>query len=320
VYFQVKRIEFKVGLFVVVTTLLIAASIGYVAYKKGLFAKEHIYTLSSKTGENLTVGVPVVVLGFTIGRVSALELSDRGIVTVRIKISEQHTGMIRDNSTFMLEKPFIGTPRLVVKTADLHAPPLAAGKVPEITVSSDINEIIKRAEPIIEKADNILGDMRKITKNIADPEGEVSSILRDAGTLTHRFSTRNSLLAMVVDDPESIKSVHGSLRSLKNITEKVDKILQRFDGMAGKTDEQLYGQDGVLPQFRDILRDIQSKLVKLNVTFDNVNRITSDTADSAKDLKQLRNELDAAIYSIGSLSEQIDRMLPCKQKPEIKLP
>ena len=90
----IQRIEFKVGLFITITSLLIMASIGYVAYKKGVFSKFHTYTLSSQTGENLTEGMPVAVWGFTIGRVSSLELNDQGTVLIQIKIPERHIRMI----------------------------------------------------------------------------------------------------------------------------------------------------------------------------------------------------------------------------------
>ena len=52
-----QRIEFKVGLFITITTVLIMASIGYVFYQKGIFARVHTYTLSSKTGETLAEGM-----------------------------------------------------------------------------------------------------------------------------------------------------------------------------------------------------------------------------------------------------------------------
>ena len=55
-----QKLEFKVGLFITITTLLIVASIGYVFYKKGIFAPVHTYTLSSRTGESLEEGMPVV--------------------------------------------------------------------------------------------------------------------------------------------------------------------------------------------------------------------------------------------------------------------
>ena len=329
-----QRIEFKVGLFITITSLLILASIGYVAYKQGMFSKVYTYTLSSQTGENLTEGMPVAVWGFTIGRVSSLELTDQGTVLIRIKIPERHNRMIRADSKFILDKPLIGSPRILVKTTNLNGLPLPPLTIPELTESNDINEIIKRAQPIIDKADRIMSNIEGITANLADPKGNVNQILRDAETLVTRFSKRDSLLEMAVGDPESVKSVHEALKKLRDITTNADGILQRVDGMAGKadgilqrvdgmagtTDEELYGRDGVLPQFRNILRDLLAKLVKIDATFDNINKISTEAADSTKDLKTLRNELDATVTAIGELAGEIDRMIPFKTRPEIKLP
>jgi phospholipid/cholesterol/gamma-HCH transport system substrate-binding protein len=204
---MIQRIEFKVGLFITITSLLIMASIGYVAYKKGVFSKVYTYTLSSKTGENLTEGMPVAVWGFTIGRVSSLELNDQGTVLIRIKIPERHIRMIRAGSKFVLDKPLIGSPRIIVKTTDLNDLPLSTEMIPELTESNDINEIIKRAQPIVDKADRIMANITQITANLADPAGDVNRILRDAEALIARFSKRDSLLEMAVGDPESVKSV-----------------------------------------------------------------------------------------------------------------
>ena len=315
-----QRIEFKVGLFIAITSLLIMASIGYVAYKKGVFSKVHTYTLSSKSGDNLTEGMPVAVWGFTIGRVSALELNDQGIVLIRIKIPDRHNRMIRANSKFVIDKPLIGSPRIIVQTNNLNALPLSPEMVPELTESNDINEIIKRPRPIVDKADRIMANIEHITASLSDPAGDVNRILRNAETLTARFSKKDSLLAMAVGDPESVKSIHEAINKLRDITVKVDGILKRVDGMAGKTDEEIYGQDGILPQLRNILRDLLGKLAKIDVTFDNINKVSYEAADSAKDLKGLRNALDETVKSIGNLADEIDRKIPFKARPEIKLP
>ena len=315
-----QRIEFKVGLFITITSLLIMTSIGYVAYKKGVFSKVYTYTLSSKTGENLTEGMPVAVWGFMIGRVSSLELTDQGTVLIRIKIPERHIRMIRADSKFILDKPLIGSPRIVVKTTNLNGLPLPPLTIPELTESNDINEMIKRAQPIIDKADRIMANIEQITATLADPKGDVNRILRDAEALVARFSKKDSLLEMAVGDPESVKSIHEAMKKLRDITVKADGILQRVDAMAGKTDEELYGRDGVLPQFRNILRDLLAKLAKIDATFDNINKVSSEAADSTKDLRALRNELDETVTAIGNLADEIDRKIPFKTRPEIKLP
>ncbi len=315
-----QRIEFKVGLFITITTVLIMASIGYVFYQKGIFARVHTYTLSSKTGETLAEGMPVVYGGFTIGRVSSLELDEHGTVLIRFKIPERYNRVVRADSTFILEKPLIGSPRIVVTTVNLTGPPLSPAAVPEITVSSDINEIIKRAQPIVDKADRIMGSVAQITENLADPQGEMRRILRDAQKVTSRLSKQESLLEMAVGDPHSVRAIHETLGKLRDIATRADTLLVAAETLTGRTGEQIYGQDGVLPLVRAILHDLQGKLAKLNVALDNINRISGDVAGSTRDLQVLRSELDAVIIAVGDLVAEVDRKIPFKDKPEIKLP
>lgn len=314
-----QRIEFKVGLFLVIATLLLLAAIGYVAYQKGLFSKDYTYTLSSTTGENLTEGMPVVFWGFRIGRVSAMELTERGVL-IRIKVPERHNRVIRADSRFVLDKPLIGSARIIVATGNLTGPPLSPHSIPELTVSNDINELIKQVQPIAAKMDQIAANVATITANLADPEGDVNRILREAETITNRFAKRESILEMVVGNPQSIQSIHASLIRINEITRRVEGIVQKVDGLAEKGDVELYGPEGVLPLVRNILRDLIGKLAKLDTALNNINQVTGEAADATKDLKALRNELDAAVVAIGSLADELDRKIPFKAKPEIKLP
>lgn len=315
-----RKIEFKVGLFITITTLLIMAAIGYVAYRKGAFAKVYTYTLSSKMGESLTEGMPVVVWGFNIGRVSSLELNEQGTVLIKIEIPERHNRMIRADSKFTLEKPLIGSPRIVVSAGSPHSPPLPPGTVSEIALSSDINDIIQRAKPIIDKADRIMANVEQVTANLADPKGDVNRILKNAETLSARFARKESVLEMAVGDPESVKSIHETIGKVRDITVRLDGLLAKADAITGKTGEEIYGPDGVLPLVRNILRDLLAKLAKIDATLDNINKVSADAVDSTKDLKVLRSELDAAVTAIGNLAEELDRKIPFKAKPEIKLP
>lgn len=317
---MVQRIEFKVGLFITITSLLIMAAIGYVAVRKGVFAKFHTYTLSSKSGDYLTEGMPVTVWGVTIGRVSSLELNAQGTVLIGIKIPDRHVRMIRAGSKFVLDKPLLGTPRIVVTTNNFDGLPLPPGMIPELTESNDINEIIKRARPIVDKADRIMGNIEQITALLADPQGDVNRILRDLEKLIARFSQKESILEMAVGDPESVTSIHQALRRLKDLAVRADDILLRLDEMVAKTDGEIYGREGVLPQISNILSDILAKLKKLDSTFDNINKLSSTAVDSTYDLRVLRNELDEAVRAFGDLADEIDRKIPFKKEPEIRLP
>jgi phospholipid/cholesterol/gamma-HCH transport system substrate-binding protein len=281
-----RNIQFKVGLFIIITSVMIVAFIGYVAYKKGVFAKEHTYTLSSKSGENLTVGMPVVFSGFKIGRVDSLELNAASLVVIKIKVPDQHLRWVRADSVFILEKPLIGSARISVATATLDAPALSEETIPKIVEANDINDAVKSIKPILEKISSITHHVETLTSNLADPGGDLTKILSNT----------------------------------KNATKQADGILKKVDAMAEKTDEQFYGSQGVLAHIQTILKDLSVKLRKMDPVLDNIHKISADTADTTGDVKLLRQDIDRMIHDINSLVNDIDKLIPLKKETHLKLP
>ncbi|PIP08966.1 MAG: hypothetical protein COX51_01375, partial [Syntrophobacteraceae bacterium CG23_combo_of_CG06-09_8_20_14_all_50_8] len=148
----------------------------------------------------------------------------------------------------------------------------------------------------------------------------VHKILANAEKLTANLAQKKSLLEMAVSDQESIASIYAALKQAKDITANVEAILEKVDKMAEKTDDMVYGEDGILSTISKGLKDVLAKLKKLDVTIDNVNKISGEAAGSAANLKVLRNEIDAAVNSIGELARELEKKIPFKKAPEIKLP
>jgi phospholipid/cholesterol/gamma-HCH transport system substrate-binding protein len=287
-----RKIEFKVGLFVTITTLLIVASLAFIAYKKGVFTHVYTYTLSATSGDGLTEGLPVEFSGFKIGQVYSLELSDDGSVSVKIRIPQRHAKWIRNDSAFTLDRPIIGSARIVVTTPNLNSPELPPEKVVPLVRLDSIDELIKTMQPIIQKIDRTATNIEKTTA---------------------AFAGKKSLVEMAIGKKESVDALYESINKTRDILTKVDKI-------TAKTDEKLYGDAGLLAQVSAILKDLIGKLKKLDTTIDNVNKITSNAADSTEDLGKTKAELDAMIQSLGDLVKEIDRRIPFKKEPRMKLP
>ena len=305
--------EFKVGLFIASATLIIIASLLFLAYKKDLFSITHTYTLSSRSGDGLTVGMPVVFSGFNIGRVSSLELDDEGMVLIKIKIPERHVKWIKSDSEFILYRPLIGTPRIDLITRNLNSPPLAEENVVAMGSVNDINDAIARAQPLLDRITKIADHWEHLSSNLADPKGDLNRILGNAQKITTTLSTRKSFLEMAVADKESVESIHEALKKIKDIAIKIDEI-------ANKTDQQLFEKEGTLPQVNIILKDISQKLQKLDATVDNINKISKDTSDGMKDFRMLRSDIDDAVNAIDNVARKIDGIISSKKEPEFKLP
>jgi len=312
--------EFKVGLFVAVTFLIILAALVYIAWGKGVFEKVHTFTLSSKSGEGFTEGMPVVFSGFDIGKVYDLELNEKGIVLIKIRIPDRHVKWIKADSSFILYRPLIGSARILVTTNNLGSPTLAPNEIVEVATVNDINDAIKTVQPLIEEITQIAKNIEQLTGNLSAPEGDFNRILGNAEKITKNLSAKKSLLEMAVADEASLKSIHEALRKIKDVMAGVDNILKKVDKMADKTEEQLYGKEGTLPQVNVILRDIAAKLAKLNTTVDNINKISKDTSEGMKDFRMLRSDIDDTVNAIEDVAKKIDALISSKKDPEFKLP
>jgi len=278
--------EFKVGLFIVLTAIVILLSLLYLAYEKGFFEKVFTFTLSSKSGDGFTEGMPVVISGFNIGKVHALELNDKGIVLIRIKIPERHVKWVKKNSTFILYRPLIGASRIIVITNSLYSPQLPENKIPEVEIVNDINDVITKVPPLIEKITLIAANLETLSKNLANPKGDFNH----------------------------------TLNNVTKVTDNLDNILKKVDKIADKTDTQLFGKDGTLPQINNILKDIIGKLKKLNTTVDNINKISQDASEGMKDFRTLRSDIDDTVNAIDGIVNKLDDLISSKKDPEFKAP
>ncbi|MDI9569345.1 MAG: hypothetical protein QM278_01205 [Pseudomonadota bacterium] len=307
------KVEHKVGIFIIATVLLALAGLAYMAYKKGVFQAETTYVVSSRTGDGLSVGMPLYFSGFKIGKVKELELSEEGLVMIRISIPDNHAKWIRSDSKFLLEKPLIGAARLTVATKNMMSAPLSPQTAAVLTEVNDINDAIQRVQPILDQLAAITENVAALTNRLADPQGEMTKILKHSEKLTASLSARDSLLEMALGDRKSVRDFHASLRNTRQITDQVIVLLR-------KTDEDVYGKDGVLPMVVKALRELAANLVKTGATLDNVVKITSDAADSTKDLKLLRSDIDSAANSLNRLLDELNRKMPFRTEPRIELP
>jgi phospholipid/cholesterol/gamma-HCH transport system substrate-binding protein len=289
---MIAKTEFKVGLFIILTVMLVLTGLGFVAYKKGLFQAEQTLTLSSRTGDGLTVGMPLNFSGFKIGKIYDLELNAQGIVLIKIRVPSQHFKWLRSDSKFILERPLIGSTKLLVVTTDMNSAPLSPKNVPSVTEVNDINETIKKFEPVIERVALIMDHVEKLTGSLAG---------------------KKSLVEMAVGDKESVAVVHGTLKNIHSIT-------QRADGLLKKTDEEFYGPDGIKPSVVKVLQELAVDLQKVGKTLDNMTKISANVSDSTQDLKLLRSEIDATVNSVNNLVDELNKIVPFKPEPRITLP
>lgn len=312
---MIKNVELKVGIFIFISIFLILSSLLFVAYKKGYFTESCLFHLSSSSGDGLSEGTSVVFSGFEIGKVSKLELSPSGLVLITIKTSQEHSRWIRESSSFVLEKPLMGFPKIIVTTPDLNSNILSTTKIVHIKTVDGINEAIAKAQPVLEKIEMIVKNVETITASLSNKKSLAAMVTGDNSSghdIAHLLKQR-SLAAMATGDDSSGQDLAQILKQSADLSASLHTVIEKANQITDTTNEQFYGKSGVL-------NDLKISLLKLDETLKNTSKISSDIAVSTTDLVKLRTEVDNAIRNANYLILEIDSKLPLKPEAEVTLP
>jgi phospholipid/cholesterol/gamma-HCH transport system substrate-binding protein len=313
------KLHFKVGLFTAASLLLAGIFVVYLLHARGFFEKTFHLQLAAASADGVAPGVPVVFSGIEIGRVTTLGLNDDGGIIIRAEFLERNAKWLKENSTFTLDKPFVGGAKIRVDSPDLDAPALPDNST-MLLLTSDIS---KEIPALVERVKAILANVEHLTRK----DGEINATLANVQTVTGRMTGEYGMLEGVLGSPEKARAVTDSLDKTRALITKLDGLALKMDGMAAKTDQWLFAQDGMaeqtkasLAQVRLMLDDAQSSLKKADAVMANAVEISADVKEGTQDIVKLRAEIDDAVRKANALVNEINKKWPFARDPEVKLP
>ena len=313
------KLHFKVGLFAAASLLLAGAFLVYLLHARGFFEDTFHLQLAAASADGVAPGVPIVFSGIEIGRVTTLGLNEEGGIIIRAEFMERNAKWLRESSTFTLDKPIVGGAKIRVESPDLEAPALPDNAT-MLLLTSDIS---KEIPALVERVKAILDNVEHLTRK----DGEINATLANVKTVTGRMTGEYGMLESLLGSPEKARAVTDSLDKTRALIGKLDGLVLKVDGMAGKADQWLFAPDGVaeqtresLAQIRLMLNDAQSSLKKADALMTNAVEISADVKEGTQDIATLRNEIDDAVRKANALVNEINKMWPFARDPEVKLP
>jgi len=254
----------------------------------------------------------VVFVGMEIGRVTTLGLNENGGIIIHAEFLDRNARWLKENSSFILDKPIVGGAKIRVDSPDLQAPALPDNAT-MLLLTSDIS---KEIPALVERVKAILANVEHLTRK----DGEINATLANVKTVTGRMTGEYGVLEGVLGSPEKARAVTDSL-------DKTRALITRLDAMTAKTDQWLFARDGMaeqtkasLAQVRLMLNDAQSSLKKADAVMANTVEISANIKDGTQDIAQLRTEIDDAVRKANDLINEINRKWPFAREPEVKLP
>ena len=308
----VANLEFKARLLIVFALLLVCGAILFVLYARGAFDSTQRLVLMAEDSEGVAVGMDLTFSGFPIGRVHRIELAETGKVRILVDITSKDAHWLRTSSVFTLIRGVVGSPAIRAYTGVLDDPQLPDGAERTVLQGDVSAEIPKVIASVRELMDNL--------NNLTAADGSMGASLRNLQTLTARLNGPGGALTVAMGSEQDAQKIIAML-------DRTQALLAKLDSMAAKTDTQVFGDKGILPQTRDtivqlqgLLGDSRDSLKRLDLVLQDAQAISGNAKAATADLGVLRAEVDASLRKVDGLVTEINRKWPFARSTEIPLP
>ena len=228
------RLETKVGLFVLMGLLLLAALLIY--FSKGVTRFARAYDLNLQTSDvgGIKPGAGVLMAGYPIGNVTRLTLSTNGeIVTLVLKIKQEHR--IRTSAVFVLEQSgFLGDQFVAVYPGtNLAASFLEPGAFVTCPPPFNLQQTARDASGFIKRIDDTA---RTLNDTIADVRLHLLNhqTLTNLAVAANQMRTLSDRALVTLDEIQSLvttnrPAINGSISNLAAFSEQLKGLATSLD-------------------------------------------------------------------------------------------
>jgi len=250
--------------------------------------------------------MPVKFAGFAIGSIDKMQLLDDGHVKVDFSVTAEHRKWMNKYTYLLLKKPLIGSAHIEVLAASNNEILRKNSKLP-IIITDDINDMVTKFEPVIDRLLHIIKNLQTMTDYLVDPDAPLNKTLKNLELFTNRVVTDNALLTTVTGDANATKATVEALYSINKTLKEVEKITASLDAKI------IQPTSDSMKELHAILRDINNKLTELEP-------LVKSVGNSTDDLQALKESIHVTIEKSNRLIEKLDAMLADDKNAQVELP
>ncbi|MBK8529728.1 MAG: MCE family protein [Rubrivivax sp.] len=315
------RLERRAGLLLLLFVLLVGASIVYLLYARGAFEATQRLVLVADDSEGVQVGMDLTFSGFAVGRVSRIELAADGSARILVDVPLRDARWLRSSSVFTLSKGLVGGTAIRAYSGILSDPPLPDGAERSVLLGDAAADVPR----IMNEVRGLVANLTALTAS----DSALATALDKVNQVTTRVESgmagkRGALdLLLGAEAPKLITTLERSNQLLANL----DALVRRTDGVVGRADEKLLGDQGLVVdgqatvrQLNQLLTEARASLGKVDAVLREAELVARNARVASTDLGQLRAEVESSLRKVEQLVNEVNRLWPFKRDTEVKLP
>ena len=169
----------------------------------------------------------------------------------------------------------------------------------------------------------IVASAKDVLANIAQLTAQDSAL---GGTLTEVRTLAESLRG----PGGALGAVLGGEAEAKKVLAMLDRttaLLSRMDRLVARADSQVFDANGVMPQVRatvvqlnSLLADTRKTMTKVDAVLAEAQAVGANVKEASTDLGALRAEVESNLLRVEAVLNDLQRKWPFAHQPELKLP
>jgi phospholipid/cholesterol/gamma-HCH transport system substrate-binding protein len=241
--FRIRFADQVVGAFLLLAVLFVAAILVLVGINQRWFAKDYTFRSRFDSAGGLSVGMPVMLKGFEIGKISKISLNEDNQVDVLFSVQDTYIGKVLPDSVLQLTSSPIGL------GVTLNFLPGIAPGPPQTELSfipsydlPEGQELVAAGKVALPKGEDVIGSViAKVNPILDEVRSTLVQIRRVVGTADLALQGKSGPVGeMVVDlsaTPDKVNALIDDVnRRVAGIADQVNVVLGRADQVIGQVD------------------------------------------------------------------------------------
>ncbi len=308
-----------VGIFVILALAVTVALIVLMGANQRWFKKNYYYHAQFTTANSLSVGMDITFRGFTIGKVTAITLTQSNDVDVEFYVQEEDIDKVRENSLIQLVSSPIGGGQLVFHQGAVPTPPPPEGSlIPNFDSKQGFRLreenaviVLRNTDPIaqaLSQLDPILLNVDRVLGNLATLTDDLNAALRGDETMP-LGGVLTSAEAAVAELQRTVLRVNGVI---EDTTTEVNQLLGEVQGITENlqaTTAELRDPTGLVTRLLDPKGSIATILNDDNALFNEVSGIIENLQTSIASLQGSIAQVEQFTEFLNTAQPQIAGIL-----------
>lgn len=325
--FRIRFADQVVGIFVLLAIAGIVVILVFIGINQRWFAKDYYFTSKFPSAEGISVGMPITLQGFEIGKISRISLTDDDQVDLQFYVEDTYVSKVRQYSVLELSSSPIG---LGTSLKLLPGKPGTGGVLAEYSLvplmSSEQGKdyVDKGLVELPEGTDTISSLLGRVNPILDETKVTMDQIKKLASTLDTALSGKGGPLGDMIDrlaqTPDKInQAVDVVSQRVDNISNRVNDLSDRLNGTIDRINvvaqnlqvisQNLMATSEGLKDTKGLATRLLDPQGSINTVLNDNNQLYSQVQDAISKVDQILAQIRGFVDYINSSRPQISSIL-----------